>query len=113
MPDQPTPHGQGPRVTPLVVQDLLARDELGKGEYGEYLRSHNGRNSLLDAYNESLDQSKYLKQHLMEREAMLRWLRDLEHRLYAAGDTGNELVRRQLYAFAREIDEHVLEIQAW
>jgi len=51
-----------------VVKDLAKRAEHGKQTYGTLLKTHNGRDALIDAYEEALDLLMYLKQMLMERE---------------------------------------------
>lgn len=56
-------------VTDELVSDLLTRREQGIKKYGTELMSHNGRDALLDAYQEVLDTAVYLKQALMERDA--------------------------------------------
>jgi len=52
----------------LVHIDLRARDDKGKQTYGQELISHDGRDSLLDAYEESLDLCVYLRKMLYERD---------------------------------------------
>jgi hypothetical protein len=66
---QPRPAGQGPDITPLVIADLEARSAQGALKYGEPLRAFNGRDALADAYQESLDQTQYLRQEIEERRA--------------------------------------------
>lgn len=44
------------------------RADFGKDKYGTFLRTGNGRNALVDAYQEALDLCMYLKQLLMEQE---------------------------------------------
>lgn len=56
-----------PRVLDLVVADLLARAEMGKAKYGTYLQPCNGRDALMDAYQEALDLCMYLRQAIAER----------------------------------------------
>jgi hypothetical protein len=68
---QPTPKGTGPDITPLVIADMLARSAEGVKKYGEPLRAFNGRRALVDAYQESVDQTKYLRQALEERGQLL------------------------------------------
>ena len=51
-----------------VIDDINARRELGIRRYGTALQPHNGRDALLDAYEEALDLAMYLKQALVERE---------------------------------------------
>ena len=45
-----------------VEHDLDQRKRVGMLKYGESLRPFNGRNALIDAYQEALDLSLYLKQ---------------------------------------------------
>jgi hypothetical protein len=69
MTDQPAPKPtSGPAVWDLVVADMHARDELGRQRYGTPLQPHNGRDALLDAYQEALDLAVYLRQALYERD---------------------------------------------
>jgi hypothetical protein len=63
---EPQPRGDGAEVLPMVIADLQARSEMGRAKYGTTLRVNNGRNALMDAYQESLDQTMYLKQRLEE-----------------------------------------------
>jgi len=37
-------------------------------KYGTVLKTHNGRNALMDAYQEALNLCMYLKQALLEQE---------------------------------------------
>jgi hypothetical protein len=55
-------------VTDAVMADLIKRRETGVKKYGIELLSFNGRDALLEAYQESLDLTMYLKQALMERD---------------------------------------------
>jgi hypothetical protein len=59
-------------VLPLVEADLRARIAKGTAEYGEPLRTHNGRDALQDAYEEALDLALYLRQVIAERDACAR-----------------------------------------
>jgi hypothetical protein len=65
---QPSPSGRGPEILPKVIHDLLARAEMGEQKYGTKLRAHNGRDALIDAYQEALDLVMYLRQAISERE---------------------------------------------
>lgn len=65
---QPPPKGIGNIVLPFVIDSLKARAEFGFNKYGTYLRTHNGRDALMDAYQESLDLCVYLAQAIMERD---------------------------------------------
>lgn len=59
--DQP-PH----IVLEAVLRDLLDRIKVGEKKYGTRLKTNNGRDSVLDAYQKLLDASLYLKQAQME-----------------------------------------------
>ena len=69
--EQPTPKGSGVEIVGLVIKDLEARSEVGLQRYGEKLKAFNGRDSLLDAYQEALDLCMYLRQALAERQSPL------------------------------------------
>lgn len=55
-------------VTDLVISDLRARREGGKKKYGTELKTHNGRDPLLDLYQELHDALVYCRQALAERD---------------------------------------------
>lgn len=63
---EPAPEKGEYSVLNAVMDDLQARSDFGMSKYGTRLMSHNGRNSLLDAYQEALDLVMYLKQRLLE-----------------------------------------------
>jgi hypothetical protein len=68
--EQPAPVANG--HTPsweLVIADMKARDNLGRAGYGTALQPHNGRNSLVDAYQEALDLAVYLRNAIEEQKA--------------------------------------------
>lgn len=52
----------------LVTHDLERRAAEGRVKYGTLLRGFNGRNALIDAYEESLDLPMYLRQAIYEIE---------------------------------------------
>lgn len=52
----------------LVVEDMKTRDHEGLEKYGVRLQAHNGRDVLLDAYQEALDLAVYLRQAIYERD---------------------------------------------
>lgn len=66
---QKKPKGKGREIIPLVQEDLQIRAEYGILTYGESLRADNGRDALIDAYQEALDLAVYLRQVIEEREA--------------------------------------------
>ena len=65
---QPQPAGTGADIADLVKTDIERRAQLGARRYGERLKSHNGRDALIDAYKEVLDLAMYLRQEIEERE---------------------------------------------
>ncbi len=68
---QPTPHGTGRAITPLVIDDLEERRRFGTAKYGEELTAFNGRDALQDAYQEALDLTVYLRQAIEEYDQNL------------------------------------------
>ena len=64
---QPPPTGEGAPVTEMVIADLQARSAEGTLKYGTPLRAFNGRDPLVDAYQEALDLVQYLRQAIEER----------------------------------------------
>jgi hypothetical protein len=55
-----------PDIQSRVIADIERRREVGIERYGTALQPHNGRNALIDAYEEALDLAMYLKQRLVE-----------------------------------------------
>lgn len=77
---EPTKQREGDQVLPtgdesipddqsLVIEDMEARRKVGVERYGQGHRPFNGRNTLLDAYEESLDGAVYLRSLLRARAA--------------------------------------------
>lgn len=76
--EQPAPSAGREKVLPAAIRyvtnmgnedmvaDLEARAEMGYGRYGTYLRTHNGRDALMDCYQELLDGLMYIQQAMME-----------------------------------------------
>jgi hypothetical protein len=54
-------------IQSMVIEDINTRRQLGIRRYGTALQANNGRDALLDAYEEALDLTMYLKQALVER----------------------------------------------
>lgn len=75
---EPMPTGEGQDVGsaaaefikasghPNVAEDLEARIAMGEKKYGTRLKTNNGRNALMDAYQEALDGINYAMQASME-----------------------------------------------
>lgn len=51
----------------LVIEDMEERDRVGRQKYGTPLQAFNGRDPLVDAYQEVLDLAVYLRQAIEER----------------------------------------------
>jgi hypothetical protein len=67
--EQPAPkESNGPAVWESVIDDMRARDAEGRHKYGVPLRPFNGRDVLVDAYQEALDLCVYLRQAIYERD---------------------------------------------
>lgn len=62
----PTPN-DGPSMHDLVIEDMAKRKEFGLAKYGTLLQAGNGRDALMDAYEEVLDLAVYLRQAIEER----------------------------------------------
>lgn len=65
---EPSPQGDGDMVLFYVLKALLDRAELGQERYGTLLKTGNGRDSLMDAFQEAADLLMYLAQAIMERD---------------------------------------------
>jgi len=57
-----------PAVWDLVKKDIEERDSIGEKKYGTRLQPFNGRDVLVDAYQEALDLVVYLRQAIYERD---------------------------------------------
>ena len=66
---QPSPMKGRVSIVPLVIADLKQRSEMGRRKYGTELMSFNGRDALIDAYQEALDLALYLRQAIEERRS--------------------------------------------
>lgn len=72
---QPTPKPNNTQpIYEQVIEDIKLRAEAGKQNYGTYLQAGNGRDSLLDAYEEAQDKALYLKQAILERDSLVEEL---------------------------------------
>lgn len=88
---QPQPvESDAPAITDLLVADLLDRDAIGVERYGTRLKPDNGRDALVDAYQEQLDGLKYARQALWEKGERNRVIFEISWALAA-------LTRRTLY----------------
>jgi len=67
--DQPLPTvNTHPAIQDLVIRDMEERKAVGLERYGTLLQPHNGRDVLVDLYQELLDACMYIRQTLYERD---------------------------------------------
>jgi len=59
---------RGQPAQELVIEDMQERDRIGRERYGTPLQSHNGRDALVDLYQELLDACAYIRQVIEERD---------------------------------------------
>lgn len=62
----PVPNQAQP-VWDLVIADMHERNRVGTAKYGTPLQAHNGRDVLVDRYQELLDACVYTRQEIEER----------------------------------------------
>ncbi len=66
-PESPPTPNDGTPIWDLVIADMEERKRIGTEKYGTPLQAHNGRDALVDAYQEVLDAAVYLRQAIAER----------------------------------------------
>ncbi len=67
--DQPLPGpSDGPAMQDLVIADIEARKQIGIQRYGQTLKAHDGRDNLLDIYQELLDAAIYIRKEMYRRD---------------------------------------------
>jgi hypothetical protein len=67
--DQPLPTpNDHPPIQLMVMTDIGDRMDLGIERYGTLLQPHNGRDMLLDLYEELIDACIYVRGALYERD---------------------------------------------
>lgn len=96
-------------VWPEVINDMHLRHLFGIRKYGTPLQPFNGRKALVDLYQELLDGAVYVKQDLMEREALdaaVSILNEyIENPVVAFGQTHREALRKVIkYLSAGQTD---------
>ena len=93
--EQPAPvPNDRPCIQDMVIADIERRKKIGMERYGTLLQPHNGRDALLDAYEEELDKIQYMKQWIVERD---------DHRAEGAAAEREKIVG-YLRHRARELD---------
>ncbi len=80
-------------VWDLVIRDMTERDAEGFRKYKTRLQRFNGRNAVIDAYQESLDQTVYLRQAIEEKKMILAVLLFYAHE-NDGGDKAKELLKK-------------------
>jgi len=97
----------------MVIEDMRARDALGRERYGTPLQARNGRNPALDRYEEALDEIVYSKQLVIEREEMVALIASLRARIddleSAIGVCVPSIIRCYLLQDLGEVDRDVAE----
>jgi hypothetical protein len=68
LPEPPPVPNESLPIWKLVIVDMHERDYIGRQKYGTPLQAHNGRDALVDAYQEALDLCVYLRQAIEERK---------------------------------------------
>lgn len=66
--EPPPIHNDGVPIWELVIADMKERDNVGRQRYGTPLQAHNGRDALVDCYQEILDTAVYIRQLIEERK---------------------------------------------
>lgn len=66
-PEPPPLSNDSVPIWDLVIADMRERDMTGRSKYGTPLQANNGRDALVDAYQEALDLVVYLRQAIEER----------------------------------------------
>lgn len=70
--DQPPPKPTtSPAIWDLVIADMRDRDNTGRQRYGTPLQADNGRDHLVDAYQEALDLVVYLRAEIERRKVVI------------------------------------------
>jgi len=83
-PEPPPRPNAGPAVWDAVLVDIAERDRIGTAKYGTRLCVGDGRDALVDAYQEALDLVVYLKKAILERDKAKAELLEVTTRLTRA-----------------------------
>lgn len=68
-PEPPPKVGVATPTWELVMRDMAERDRTGEAKYGVRHQHDNGRDHLVDAYQECLDQALYLRAEIEKRRS--------------------------------------------
>jgi hypothetical protein len=80
--------------TPKWVDDVLARIDAANQKYGGAMRTHDGRDSLADLYQEILDATTYLAKAMAEQDPRIGYVEQDLFRALAALVTAVEACLR-------------------
>lgn len=87
--DQPAPiPNESEPIIDMVMADLVERKRVGISRYGVPLQAHNGRDMLVDLYQELMDAVIYIRGAIEERSSSVSY---------------NEEQRRELLDFVRRL----------
>jgi len=81
-PEPPPIESNRVSVWELVIEDMKERDKIGREKYKMPLRAYDGRNSLIESYQECLDMAVYLRKAIEEQEEQV-----LMYRIVTSADT--------------------------
>jgi len=84
--DQPDPKKMTGDVWLLVLKDMEDRRQHGIDKYGTPLQVNNGRDALIDLYQEILDAAVYARQAIEEKRLGISLLLELERCIYGELD---------------------------
>lgn len=112
--DQPTPVRSGrPSIHDLVSADIAERKRVGLERYGTHLQAGNGRDALIDLYQEILDAACYARQLLEERDpGREREIAELRAELVTAARAVTH-AENKLFRSIKERDAAQLIAQRW
>lgn len=79
-------------IQSMVIDDIGARRLIGIRRYGTALQPNNGRDALVDLYEELLDACMYIKQAIVERDLAVPAINRVTERILA--DIAKERQRR-------------------
>ncbi len=105
---QSKPRPGGVSVNDLIIKDLQDRREAGIRKYGQEVLTHNGRDPLIDLYQEQIDALVYTRQLLEERRSdgdVVKSLIDLSDCLTVAVLAGKPPEQRDLDSLAEIISK--------
>jgi hypothetical protein len=86
------PYDSGSKL--LLERDLRLRAQAGEKKYGTVLKTGNGRDAIVDAFQELQDAVMYLQQRLLERDGELAIEYLLDQAIWLALDVA-DVIRKE------------------